>query len=308
MTGHRRTLRTLLAVAIAVVLIGDAFAFVRGLGRTNPVTLSEAVREYRVATGGEAPTATTSTTVTTIGRVPVAATAAATAAATGAVRASRTRSVGTAAPALPPPDFIPTPRPGVYSYDTSGTEHVDVLGGQSHTYPAVSYITFAASACGDDVRWTPLQQRWDEYDYCAAGRALLLRRYTAYHNFFGQSDTKVYICPAGAYIRPPVDRVGADYHSHCTGNGLAEDTILHTVGVEILDVGGVAVPALHVRADQIATGAVTGRRVIDAWWSLADNLLVRFVSSADARGSTAFGDTHYQEHVTLGLRSLTPQQ
>ena len=65
---------------------------------------------------------------------------------------------------------------GVYVYDTSGQESIDVLGGDSHTYPSESALTVTSEGCGQRMTWKPLAGRSESWLVCPVDGGLAMPR------------------------------------------------------------------------------------------------------------------------------------
>ncbi len=76
---------------------------------------------------------------------------------------------------------------GLYLYATDGFESTDALVGSRHDYPAQTYITIQPGGCGTLVRWQALEERWDEWDFCADGS---LAGWQGYHEWFGSGTSR----------------------------------------------------------------------------------------------------------------------
>jgi hypothetical protein len=86
-------------------------------------------------------------------------------------------------------------RAGVFAYDTTGFEEVDILGGARHEYPRRTTIVVRRAGCGLVLRWQPFEERLQEWELCDG---LRLRRITERHEFFGNDDRRTYRCDASS--------------------------------------------------------------------------------------------------------------
>lgn len=308
-----RAARWVLGFAIAALLAANAWAFLELGRRTNPVTVGQALSRFR-ATEATAPAR------------PPAAPVASTTPTTGPLAADPTApaAAGTADPAAPEPEAAagpqvaaptagessaeplgaPTPN-GVYVYDTAGYESITALGGATHTYPAQSTMTVRSSACGSDVRWEPLEQRFDDWQLCRSGTGLALTSFTTHHEFFGQADERTFTC-TGLWFRPPSDVPGTTTQGTCTTKGSQVAATTTVRGVEDMVVGGQAVKAVRVRVDEQLTGSTAGTRTSESWYEQTTGLLLKRTSSTDADTDSTLGQTRFREDVTLTLTSLDP--
>lgn len=192
-----------LGVAAAAVVMVGVFAYQRWWPHDSAtrVSVDDALDRYRddIATvpAPTRPVAPTNPTVaSTTGAPqpvePVGTTAESTTAPTTAP---------TTALAAPPPSL---PAPGVYLYATEGREHVTALGGTEHVYPAETTLTVTPDGCGVHLRWDLLAERYEEWNLCVAGGAVVLQPTgVQFHQFFGQSQTDVSECRATVPLAPP---------------------------------------------------------------------------------------------------------
>src|SRR5204863_7983885 len=133
-------------------------------------------------------------------------------------------------------------------YATSGDEHIDALGGTTHTYPPVTTITVNPDGCGVQVRWDVLVERWTTRQLCLGDDgAIVSGTYTDFHRFFGQDDRADWACPPPNVIVPADAQPGASWTGHCTDGETQEDVTFSLVGVEAAVVGGQSVPSVHIQ-------------------------------------------------------------
>ncbi len=157
------------------------------------------------------------------------------------------------------------PEPGVYVYETSGTEHVNALGGGSHRYPSQTTMTVTVAQSYATTRWDALQQRWDEYGVCLEGRAQRAQHFAIYHNFFLKSDFRDYVCPAEAVFLPADHSVGTTWTARCVAGDATSTNHGRILGTDSLTVGREEVEALHLRLDTDLGGSTSGTRHAEAW-------------------------------------------
>lgn len=101
------------------------------------------------------------------------------------------------------PVELALPAPGVYVYTTAGREHVTALGGTEHPYPAETTLTVTPAGCGVHVRWDLLAERYEEWNLCVDGGAVVLQPGgIQFHQFFGQAQTDVSECRATVPLHP----------------------------------------------------------------------------------------------------------
>ena len=141
------------------------------------------------------------------------------------------------------------PAPGVYVYDTKGTERVDALGGGKHEYPRETTLTVTVAGSCATSRWDALQQRWDEYGVCLDGKTQHARNFAIYHNFFLKSDFRDYICSGDSVFLPADRNPGATWTARCVAGDATSTNHGRILGIEPIEIGGESVDALHVRLD-----------------------------------------------------------
>lgn len=299
----RRGPRWIVSLAVALLLGLNAFAFKEVSNRGDPVTVDTAIARYRAATAQVGADSIPSTTIAIAGA--------------GAAAPEQRTNAGADQPLAPtesagtPGDVGvgrgPTPAPGVYVYDTTGFERVSALGGAQHDYPKQSTMTVTNNDCGISVRWTPLEQRFENWTMCLTGTSNEMRSFTTHHEFFGKSETRRFDCQ-DTYIRPPSDDPATTLHGRCTnGNDLAVTTT-SVVGPETLVVEGTNVDTIRVHFDHQLSGSSTGYQRGDVWVRASDGLLVRYVTMIDGDTDTVIGPTHFHEEINLSLAKLAPRQ
>jgi hypothetical protein len=195
---------------------------------------------------------------------------------------------------------------GSYAYATSGYETTDALTGGRHEYPAATYLTIEPGGCGTLVRWQALEQRWDEWDYCADG-SLAGRR--TFHEWFQISNLDTWTCSPPV---PTLGEPGAVLTGACTreatGHAAAATDSLRfeVIGYETLAVATQEVETLHVRMDGIGNGGTESTRTYDTWYLPGTFLIVRQTVTLDSTTQSMVGLVHAQEQYRIDLISLTP--
>jgi hypothetical protein len=195
---------------------------------------------------------------------------------------------------------------GLYRYATTGYETTDALTGGRHDYPAETYLTIQPGGCGSLVRWEALEERWEEWDYCADGS--MVGKQT-YHEWFNIGNLDLWACA------PPVPGPGEPGETAtglCTrtasGNAeAAEDSVtFETIGYETLSVGGEEVETLHVRATSEGTGGTVLDRTTDTWLLPGTQLIVRQTVQSTSVTQSRVGTVNSYEEYELNLVSLVP--
>jgi hypothetical protein len=194
----------------------------------------------------------------------------------------------------------PTGNEGVYLYDTTGSESLDVLGGVTHRYPAATTIALTRTSCGARLRWQPLTERSTTWVLCLTPRGIVERSSDEVHDFFGKVDRTSYHCTNSRGTFTCVSPHGREL-------GVAVD-----LGRETIAVGDTRIGAVHIRTTAQISGGDRGTETVD-WW-LAPNsaapsgaapVRISF-SSRTSRKEPIIGAAHYREHAELRLASLEP--
>ena len=190
----------------------------------------------------------------------------------------------------------PTGDEGVYLYDTTGGESLDVLGGVTHRYPATTTIALTRAGCGARLRWQALTERSTTWVLCRSSHGIVERSSDEVHDFFGKLDRTDYRCSSGA--RGAFTCVSPHGREH----GVAVD-----VGHETIAVGDTRVDTVHIRTTAQISGGDRGTETVD-WWitpSTAAPVRVAFASRT-SRKEPIIGAAHYRERAELRLVSLAP--
>jgi hypothetical protein len=195
---------------------------------------------------------------------------------------------------------------GLYLYATTGYESTDALAGARHDYPAETYLTIQPGGCGTLVRWQPLEQRYEEWDYCPDGR---MAGWNSFTEWFQIDNTDQWECPEPVRVQ---GEPGESWTIRCTraetGNAAAATEVdsYEVVGFETLTVAGEEVQTLHVRATIVGTGGSLSTGQEDTWYLVGTNLPVRRVVVYESTTDSRIGAVEYHEEAEIRLSLLTP--
>jgi hypothetical protein len=196
---------------------------------------------------------------------------------------------------------------GLYVYATTGYETTDALAGARHQYPAETYLTIQPGGCGALVRWLPLAQRYEEWDYCPDGR---MTGWDSFTEWFQVGNTDQWECPEPVQTQgEPGDSWVIECSRAETDNAAAavQVTSFAVVGYEPLVVGGEEVQTLHVRATIVGTGGSVSTGQEDTWYLVGTQLPVRWVAVYDSTTDSRIGAVQYYEQAEIRLISLQPR-
>lgn len=200
-----------------------------------------------------------------------------------------------------------TPEVGVYRYATSGSEHIDVLGGATHRYPKITTLTVTAAGCGARLRWDILKERREEWQLCPSRSGI---EYGAngvqLHTFFGHGDLESFVCDRAVVIAPSDLAPAASVPQTCSLMGAAWQPSWELVGPERMLVGTTEVAVMHVRVTVANNSAYFEHTVID-WWVDDHGLPLRMSCTKSSKSNSGLvGDVLYTEQYTATLQSLKP--
>ncbi len=196
---------------------------------------------------------------------------------------------------------------GLYVYATTGYESTDALAGARHDYPAETYLTIQPGGCGTLVRWQPLEQRYEEWDYCADGR---MAGWDSFYEWFQIDNTDQWECPEPVEVQ---GEPGASWVVDCSkvaseeAGAARETNSYEVVGYEPLVVDGEEVQTLHVRTAVAGSGATTSSGQVDTWYLVGTPLPVRRVVVHDSTTDSRIGAVQYHEQAEIQLTSLRPR-
>ena len=288
-----RRVRRLLGVVVAAVLVADlALLYLHAPAHT--VSVDTAIRRYRATASPAQPSDT-------------ARDEAATVAVMTAAPARSSRGLTQARPAAAPSTAtFAAPKSGVYTYNTTGYEETDALGGARHEYPSQTAITVRPQDCGWVQHWQPLEERWDDVDLCTTNGTWTLLGVKTFHEFFRQTQEQDSTCDSGAVYVPPPATAGATSTFTCRGSFGAMDFTAQVVGPEDIVVGGRPTSGLRVHYVAKFTGSNRGTGDYDEWTAPNGALLQRTWDMHIVTDSP-FGTVHYDERYTITLTAMEPQ-
>jgi hypothetical protein len=200
------------------------------------------------------------------------------------------------------------PTPGVYVYQSSGSEKLS-LAGISRTFPSASDMIVTDSKCSS-MDWVPFKQHIEGIQICRQpSGALTMSQASSVESIAGVSTTQIIRCPATAYFIPPSPHAGQHWSAVCHGPGQVDKISGEVIGTATLTVHGQTVSALHTRINTAVSGDDTGTDPTDYWVSPETGLIYRqreVVSVSQSVGP--LGAVHYNEEMAITMSSLLPVQ
>lgn len=235
----------------------------------------------------------------------------------------RTDPVDPAALAATVPSTSPDPEGpeglavGVWAFNASGTEYVDLLGGPLHTFPDTVAQSVTDTACGQSVKVMLFEQRHDTLDLCLDdwGR-LVFERFETRHEFVGIADVTVTEgCePIPVWWEGMVDAPSETVSTQCQAHGDMSGDVSAVVSHEVLGpatvtVDGQPIDAVRVRLTSVVgapTDPTHGTYAGEFWFGADDPMILRRTLDADVSASTPVGNISFKETFDITAKSLDP--
>ena len=202
------------------------------------------------------------------------------------------------------------PEPGVYLYDTRGSEVSHVLGTRRHPYPARTTITVSVTPRGClRSRWDALATRHDATLACPRrdGSWRLISQ-SEEHEFAGHVDRRTYVCTPASTYRPARLATGARWSSRCAIDGTTTADSSTVLGPRTLRLDGRRTRTVLIRTTTRVSGETTGVGTTFAWVLPSTGLTARRTIANVNTTDTIVGDVRYEERATLQLSRPRPRR
>lgn len=305
-----RLAKITLTLSVAVLLIAGGLTLWIRQG-PSVVTVDDAVSEFRKSTpsasaDGDVPAADqridTAVTVPPGEGTPATGPPTRQAQGPNAKAPSPPPSVQAAAPR----HLSAPPEAGVYEYRTTGYGETDALGGARQDYPESVPVVVQHGGCGFTVRWQPLRERWDEWEFCAPPGGRQMVRITTFHEFYQQKLRQDFACgrtEAVASFDP-----GFKWGWSCESSSSKITATATMVGITSVDVGGRPVDAFYIHHEATFTGGNEGSQTFEWWLHSSTGLPLKMVRSVRTMSDSPFGRVKYYEEATSMIVSLKPKR
>lgn len=208
------------------------------------------------------------------------------------------------------------PAAGLYRYTGSGREHTsfpELSEDQGPAMPAT--VTLKPDGCWV-FRIDYNTHHWQEWTMCTVGGQLTEQTGSTFsrRNIGGLDidNTSTFVCTPPVVVVAAPDQDGSVRPRSCVGSGsLIKDPstaagTMTVVGHETIDVGGQAIPTVHVRDDLSYSGAQSGSEKSDNWYDVRTGLPVRNSHDITVITTTPFGEITYTETSTFTLQTPSP--
>lgn len=223
---------------------------------------------------------------------------------------ARFRALPASARTLPPALRGRAPEPGVYVYETRGSEVSHVLGTRRHPYPTRTTVTVSVTPRGClRTRWDVLATRHDATLACPRpGAAPRLVDQSEEHEFAGHVDRRAYLCTPASAAGPARLAAGARWRSRCAipGTTTTDEGVALGQRMRVLD--GERMRVVLLRTTTRVGGETTGVGTAFAWVVPGTRLTVRRTIANASTTQTIAGDVRYEERATLTLTTARPRR
>lgn len=192
------------------------------------------------------------------------------------------------------------PAPGTYTYDTSGSRQISLLG--SSSYPSRTPVVVTADGCGEASTWKPTPGNSQTVVECpvAGGVHVVSESSTVAAN--GYSTTQTFNCDSNSFIPVTAGQDGQTWTWKCSSsNGEISTQVVKLLGSTTAVVGGIPVSAVEVSVVSSLSGPEQGTMSSEYW--LTSNA-TPIKETGDTNVSA--GAITYTAHYSLQLLSLTP--
>jgi hypothetical protein len=176
-------------------------------------------------------------------------------------------------------------------------------------------MTVFDDGCGQDWRWQPLSNRYEDLVVCRSpDGAVALRSRFDTEEFYGATDRRNFACTAGSALLPASAQPGEAVSGTCTNGGNSNSgglSISYTgqvVADDVLQVGSVEVPTIHLVLNEKMTGDTVGSGTESLWLDSATGLPVKVYRTENTRSESAVGWVPSSETFSLELASATPKR
>ncbi|MDQ6927899.1 MAG: hypothetical protein M3159_04460 [Actinomycetota bacterium] len=193
------------------------------------------------------------------------------------------------------------PRPGVYSYRTTGGERISFLD-YHRSYSATTVRIVTRHGCGVREEQRFLVQHLEYYDRCGDG----LPAYGTDIAYWWTHGTQDFHCAGGSFDGARM-RPGEESTWQCADEDTRAAQSTTYVGDETVAVAGRTLAARHTRWTTQFSGATEGSAVVDDWFDPATGLVLREQRNIGLKVGSAFvGDVTYIDVSSYALESTTP--
>jgi hypothetical protein len=191
----------------------------------------------------------------------------------------------------------------VYSYATTGGEHIDAPGG-NRPFPATTNITVETNGCGVTEKWDASTQHSETRQLCLHHGDVRLASFATTVKYLGFGSTNSYTCGSDAIVFSPDGKLGQASTVRCTSKDSTADLTVTPVRFQPLEVDGTSVRTLKVTVTSVLSGANQGHSSQQLWFTTDDSVLVKNTGTVDAKQ----GGVDYHEQYGLMLNHLTPSR
>jgi hypothetical protein len=200
------------------------------------------------------------------------------------------------------------PMAGTYRYVGSGREHLSLLGGSTHVFPATVYGVVdldAHAACAWRLGLVLVREHVERHGYCTSRAGVRDAGFSRTTSFLGHEQTSKYACTPDAMRLRAAAAVGATWTWSCRE---ARGGVVHFTARRLPDaplrIGSSTVSTRHVHVVASQHDKSTGSERSD-WWLLPSGLPARVQSTRKITTSAGpLGELRNDERYDYRLTSL----
>jgi len=207
------------------------------------------------------------------------------------------------------------PRPGVYEYTGSGTDHISTPPKTQDEGPQMpATVTLGSAGCWT-FRIDYSTNHWQTWNYCSRDGELLEMGGQSFQRWdfvaFTVNTTSTFACDPPAVTIKPEMVAGETWTQTCTGTSTSITGTATTsgryefLGTEKIRVGDRTVNTTHFRQRRTMSGSQSGNQVSELWFG-PDGLPIRNRRNISVDSSSPLGTITYTENANFSLTSLIP--
>ena len=209
------------------------------------------------------------------------------------------------------------PRPGVYSYQGSGTDRLTLPPlSQSEGPTLPGTVEVQSNGCWS-FRIDYSTNHWQTWTYCGHSTGLVETGGLVWQRWMvgpvAETNLSTLRCSPGLLSIPSSSAVDKSWPALCTGTStqihgtLVSAGTTRFVGQPNLTIAGRSVPAVHVEVQWKLSGPQVGTERDDLWFDAQTGLPLQNRRSIHVRTQTPFGASTYSENGAFVLQNLRPK-
>ncbi|MBC7645255.1 MAG: hypothetical protein H7123_09015 [Thermoleophilia bacterium] len=195
------------------------------------------------------------------------------------------------------------PGPGTYAYSGEGGDHITILKGASHIFPAkMAGVVTLKKGCNWNIDFTYLKEKTKQRRMCTDKTGARETGSDEVITFLGLTDKQHFTCPDDAWRIKFTAKVGDTWSFTCKTKDREVKHVVTVVDYQPnVQMFNEAKPGMwHTHDVSTLTGASVGTDTTDFWWSGAG--LPRQISeTTNISTESVLGKTDYTVHAKYKL-------